>query len=54
MSDYEILGLMDTFKAIRGAGIQGVPDTFTEFLAGIQPVSGTPEPLKLEAEGDSN
>ena len=37
MNDYDILGLMNTYSTMRREGID-VPDTFTEFLAGVRPI----------------
>lgn len=38
MNDYDLLGLMDTHKQMKAQGID-VPDTFAEFLTGIQPIN---------------
>ena len=43
MNDYDLLGLMDTHKAMKQQGIQGVPDDFFEFLTGIEPVETNDE-----------
>ena len=37
MNDYDLLGLMDTHKQMKAQGMN-VPDTFAEFLTGIQPL----------------
>lgn len=37
MNDYDLLGLMDTHKQMKAQGID-VPDTFAEFLTGVQPI----------------
>ena len=37
MNDYDLLGLMDTHKQMKAQGID-VPNTFAEFLTGIQPI----------------
>ncbi len=37
MNDYELLGLMDTHKAMKNQGVD-VPDSFPEFLAGVTPI----------------
>lgn len=37
MNNYEILTLMDTYKVMQQQGLD-VPDTMTEFLAGITPI----------------
>ena len=39
MNDYELLGLMDTFKELQRHEIQGVPNTLEEFLRGLQPIN---------------
>lgn len=37
MNDYDLLGLMDTYKAMKKQGLD-VPNSFTEFLTGITPI----------------
>ena len=37
MNDYDLLGLMDTHKQMKAQGID-VPNTFAEFLTGVQPI----------------
>ena len=37
MNDYDLLGLMDTYNAMKKQGID-VPNSFTEFLTGITPI----------------
>ena len=35
MTDYDLLGLYDTHKAMKSEGVDGVPSSFPEFLAGL-------------------
>lgn len=37
MNDYDLLGLMDTHKAMKAQGID-IPDNFQEFITHIQPI----------------
>ena len=37
MNDYDLLGLMDTYNAMKKQGLD-VPNSFTEFLTGITPI----------------
>jgi len=54
MNDYDLLGLMDTHKQMKAQGID-VPDTFTEFLTGIQPVDdGEGMEVPQMGQGDSS
>ena len=44
MTEYEILGLMDTHKAMKLQQIE-VPDTFSEFITNLTPIDdGTLHP----------
>ncbi len=36
MNDYDLLGLLDTYRALRQARPDTVPNTFNEFLAGLR------------------
>jgi len=38
MNDYDLLGLMDTWNAMKANGIKGLPSTFLEALTGIKPI----------------
>ena len=38
MNDYELLGLMDTHKALKQQQIQ-VPETFAEFITNLTPIN---------------
>ncbi len=42
MNDYGLLGLMDTYKALKQTKPDSVPSTFQEFMAGLRvlPSSG--------------
>jgi len=54
MNDYDLLGLMDTHKQMKAQGID-VPDTFAEFLTGIQPIDdGEGMEVPQIGQGDSN
>ncbi len=35
-NQYDLLGLMDTYKAMKNEGVDGVPSSFPEFLAGLR------------------
>ncbi len=35
MTNYDLLGLFDTYRALKADGVQ-VPNTFNEFLAGVR------------------
>ena len=38
MNDYDLLGLMDTWKAMKASNVQGLPTSFAEALTGLTPV----------------
>ena len=38
MNSYDLLGLIDTYNAMKRDKVQGTPATIAEFLTGIQPV----------------
>ena len=44
MTDYDLLGLMDTHKALKKEGIE-VPDTFAEFLQNVRVIDNPVEGL---------
>jgi len=43
MSDFDILSLMDTHKALKKEGVEGIPASFSEFLKQTQPLNLPPE-----------
>ena len=52
MNDYDLLGLMDTHKQMKAQGID-VPNTFAEFLTGIQPIDDG-ESMEVPQIGQGN
>ena len=52
MNDYDLLGLMDTYKAARKQGLD-VPNSFTEFLTGIQPLDQGPITIPTITQGET-
>ena len=48
MSDYDLLGLMDTFKELQRHEVQGVPNTIEEFLRGLQPLGPADQDIQSE------
>lgn len=53
MSDFDILGLMDTHKALKKQGID-VPDIFAQFLTGIRPIGNTSTDQQVQTDLPTN
>jgi hypothetical protein len=54
MNDYDLLSLMDTWKAMKASDIQGLPSSFLEALTGIEPVGNEPISIPQVTQGDTN
>ena len=54
MNDYDLLGLMDTYNAMKRDKVQGTPATLTEFLTGITPINdGANLPTQQLSQGNT-
>ncbi len=51
MNDYDLLGLMDTWNAMKASGIKGLPSSFLEALTGIKPVGNEPITIPQITQG---
>ncbi len=51
MNDYDLLGLMDTWNAMKASGIKGLPSSFLEALTGIKPVGNEPTTIPQITQG---
>jgi len=53
MNDYDLLGLMDTWNAMKASGIKGLPSSFLEALTGIKPVGNEPITIPQIRQGNT-
>ena len=53
MNNYDLLGLMDTYNAMKRDKVPGTPATLTEFLTGIQPIDDGTAPLPQIEQGNT-
>ena len=53
MEDYDLLALMDTWKAMKASGIKGLPTSFTEALTGIKPIDQGPISIPQITQGNT-
>lgn len=53
MNDYDLLGLMDTWKAMKASGIKGLPTSFAEALTGLTPVDTGPITIPQITQGNT-
>jgi hypothetical protein len=53
MNNYDLLGLMDTFKAMKAAGIPNLPSSYLEALTGIEPIGNEPITIPQITQGDT-